>query len=52
MTARARGWVGASDVSGDVFINRDIEAVFDFVADEHDAYDPRLRSAELLTDGG
>jgi Polyketide cyclase / dehydrase and lipid transport len=38
-------------VKGDIIINRSVEDVFDFVADERNRYDPRIRRAEKLTDG-
>lgn len=40
-----------TEISGELVIHRDIEVVFDMVADERNTYDPRQRSAELLTDG-
>ncbi len=37
-------------IGGELVIDRDVEDVFDAVADERNTYDPRQRSAELLTD--
>lgn len=39
------------EVSGEVVIERAVEDVFDFVADERNRYDPRVRSAELISHG-
>lgn len=39
-----------TEVHGELLIRRDIDDVFDRVADERNAYDPRQRSAELLTE--
>ncbi|HSI81785.1 MAG TPA: SRPBCC family protein [Solirubrobacterales bacterium] len=38
-------------VRGQIVIERPVEEVFDFVADERNVYDPRIVSAEKLTDG-
>ena len=40
-------------VTGEIFIDRPPEAVFDYVADERNepSYNPRMLSSELLTDG-
>jgi uncharacterized membrane protein len=40
-------------VEGEVVINRPVEEVFDFVADEHNEprYNPRMRLVEQLTEG-
>ena len=38
-----------TEVSGELVIRRDVEDVFDTVADERNTYDPRQRSGELLT---
>lgn len=38
-------------IKGDIIISRSVEDVFDFVADERNRYDPRIRRAEKLTDG-
>jgi hypothetical protein len=40
-----------TNVSGELVINRDVDTVFETVADERNSYDTRQRSAELLTDG-
>lgn len=40
-----------TEVGGELVIDRGVEDVFDTVADERNPYDPRHRSAELLTDG-
>lgn len=39
-----------AQVGGDLVIRCAVEEVFDFVADERNAYDPRRRSVELLGD--
>ncbi|MGE5579445.1 MAG: SRPBCC family protein [Bacillota bacterium] len=37
-------------ISGEVFIRRPAEEIFDFVADERNNYDPGIRHTELLTE--
>ena len=40
-------------IEGQIVINRPVEEVFDFVADERNEprYNPRMRRAEQLSDG-
>jgi hypothetical protein len=38
-------------IAGEIVIDRRAEEVFDFVADERNRYDPRVRRAEKLTAG-
>jgi hypothetical protein len=38
-------------IKGDITINRSVEDVFDFVGDERNRCDPRVRRAEKLTEG-
>ena len=38
-------------MEGEIVIARPVEDVFDFVADERNRYDPRVRRAEKLTPG-
>lgn len=38
-------------LSGETFIDRPADVVFDFVADERNNYDPRVRDAQLITAG-
>ena len=38
-------------IHGETIINRPREVVFDFVADERNRYDPRVRHAELISPG-
>jgi hypothetical protein len=40
-----------SRIEGETVIDRPVEEVFDFVADERNRYDPRIQRAEKLTDG-
>jgi len=40
-----------ASISGQVFICRPIEDVFDFVADERNNYDPSVFQTDLLTNG-
>ena len=41
-------------INGELVINRPVEEVFDFVADERNEprYNPRIRRAEKLSPGG
>jgi hypothetical protein len=38
-------------LSGETFVDRPVDVVFDFVADERNRYDPRIRRAQLITAG-
>lgn len=38
-------------LSGETFVGRPVDVVFDFVADERNRYDPRIRHAQLITAG-
>lgn len=40
-------------VEGEIFINRPVDEVFDFVADERNEprYNPKVRAAEQISDG-
>lgn len=37
--------------SGEILIERPAEEIFDFVADERNNYDPRVRRTEMVTEG-
>lgn len=36
-------------LAGETLVDRPVRVVFDFVADERNCYDPRIRHAELIT---
>lgn len=38
-------------IEGEILVDRPVEEVFDFVADERNRYDPKVREAEKLTPG-